>query len=312
MTRLFGSRQLSRKSSRLNKRLRAFLQALLVVALWSASPPLAKLTYRELEPVQVTAIRYVGAALVLLPIAVSRSLPRLKSMGTMDWMILVIMGVLGFSVGNTILYIGLETLPATTTSFLLNGIPIATVLLGLLTLGEKPRAMQWFGIFLALVGGSVFFGWRVAFDQRPAILLSLLGVLSISIYGLLARRMTRLERIDPVSLSAIPMGIGGLLLVVFILPIPHVSGQTVGILMWLTLVNSALAFVIWNNALKCMQAFEISVTGNLMPIGTAILAPIMLGEAVAPNAWIGMVISLIGVVLVGVGGREALFKTRVV
>ena len=77
----------------------------------------------------------------------------------MDWIQLAIMGLLAFSLGNTVLYIGLKTLPATSTSFLLNGIPIATVLLGIGILGEYPRWLQWCGILLAMVGGIVFF-WK--------------------------------------------------------------------------------------------------------------------------------------------------------
>jgi drug/metabolite transporter (DMT)-like permease len=61
-----------------------------------------------------------------------------------------------------------------------------------------------------------------------------------------------------------------------------------------------------------MQAFEISITANMMPIGTALLAPIILEEPVSRMAWLGMVISLIGVVLVGIGGRSIPIKTRVV
>jgi drug/metabolite transporter (DMT)-like permease len=222
------------------------------------------------------------------------------------------MGILGFSLGNTVLYIGLKTLPATTTSFLMNGIPIATVILGLITLREMPGWLQWVGILLAIIGGLVFFGGKIEIIQMKAVGLSLLGVVLISIYGLIARSLTRSGRIDAVSLSAFPMGFGSIFLIAFSWPFPTLSWRIIGILVWLTLINSAIAFVIWNHALKYMQAFEISITANLMPIGTALLAPIILGEPVSRMAWLGMIISLIGVVLVGIGGRSILIKSRVV
>jgi drug/metabolite transporter (DMT)-like permease len=296
----------------LNKRLLAFLQAMLVVALWSASPPLSKIAYAELTPVQVTAIRYCGAFLALSPLLWLRSRPTLRALEKTHWLQLVIMGILGFSLGNTVLYIGLKTLPATTTSFLMNGIPIATVILGLITLREMPGWLQWIGILLAIIGGLVFFGGKIEIIQMKAVGLSLLGVVLISIYGLIARSLTRSGRIDAVSLSAFPMGFGSIFLIAFSWPFPTLSWRIIGILVWLTLINSAIAFVIWNNALKYMQAFEISITANLMPIGTALLAPIILGEPVSRMAWLGMVVSLIGVVLVGIGGRSILIKSRVV
>jgi drug/metabolite transporter (DMT)-like permease len=296
----------------LNKRLLAFFQAMLVVVLWSASPPLSKFTYSELSPVQVTAIRYSGAALALFPLLWMRSRSILWALEKIDWFQLGVMGILGFSLGNTVLYIGLKTLPATTTSFLMNGIPIVTVILGAVTLREKPRWLQWIGMLMAIIGGLIFFGGKIEVVQMRAVGLSLLGVVLISIYGLLARSMTRSGRIDPVSLSAIPMGIGSIFLFAFSWPFPLLSWRIIGILVWLTLINSAIAFVIWNNALKYMQAFEISITANLMPIGTALLAPIILGEPVSGLAWLGMVISLVGVVLVGIGGRSILMNSRVV
>jgi drug/metabolite transporter (DMT)-like permease len=296
----------------LNKRLLAFLQALLVVVFWSASPPLSKIAYSELTPVQVTAIRYCGASLLLFPLVWMRSRPTLGALKKISWLQLMVMGILGFSLGNTVLYIGLKTLPATTTSFLMNGIPIATLILGALTLKEKPRWLQWVGILMAMIGGLIFFGGKIEVVQIMAVSLSLLGVVLISIYGLMARGMTRTGRIDAVSLSAIPMGFGSLFLLAFSWPFPVLSWRIIGILVWLTVINSAIAFVIWNNALKHMQAFEISITANMMPIGTALLAPIILEEPVSRMAWLGMVISLIGVVLVGIGGRSIPIKTRVV
>ena len=240
----------------------------------------------------------------------TRSGEIIVGLGRRDWLQLLVMGVLGFSLGNTFLYIGLESLPATTTSFLLNGIPILTVVLGILVLGEKPHWHQWVGIIVAVIGGMVYFGWRIKLDQGWAILWSLLGVLLISIYGILARSMTRRERIDPISLSAIPMGFGGFILLLFAFPIPRLSMSILGIVAWLTFINSAMAFVLWNGALKHMQAFEISITANLMPVGTAIIAPVILGEVVSGLAWVGMAVSLAGVLLVGVGGRSPGTKTR--
>lgn len=284
----------------------------MVVGLWSSSPPLIKIAMEELTPLQINCLRYGGAFLLLLPIIWLRSRPLLKHLERVDWIQLAIMGLLGFSLGNTVLYIGLKSLPATTTSFLLNGIPVATMLLGIGTLGEFPRWLQWCGMLLAMVGGLVFFGGRIEIIQIQPIILTFVGVFLISIYGLMARGITRGGRVGPVSLTAIPMGFGALVLLAFIWPMPVVSWRIVGILAWLTLINSALGFVIWNHALRSLQAFEISVMGNLMPIGTALLAPFFLGEMVSGKAWVGMSISLLGVVLVGVGGHSDPIKTRTI
>jgi drug/metabolite transporter (DMT)-like permease len=307
------SRGHSRKSSALNnKRALAFAEALLGVALWSSSAPLTKLAYAELDPLHIMSIRYSGAFLLLFPVLWMRSRPTLRKLQRREWIQLIFMGLLSFTLGNPLLYIGLQTIPATTSSFLMNGIPIATLMLGALTLREYPRLIQWGGILLASIGGIVFFGGHIELSEARGIGLSLIGVLLITIFGLLARDMTRRERIDPVALTAIPMGFGSVVLLAFIWPLPMPSLKVLGILAWLTFVNSAIAFVLWNHALKRLQAFEISITGNLMPIGTALLAPIFLGEPVSSMAWLGISLSLIGVILVGVGGKSAPLRNRMI
>ena len=296
----------------MSRRGQSFLEAILVVGLWSSSPPLIKIALGELSPLQINTVRYGGAALVLLPILWARSRSSLRKLTRREWVQLALMGLLGFSLGNSILYIGLKDLPATTTSFLLNGVPLVTVLLGTWTLGEHPRWLQWCGILIAVVGGVVFFGARIELTQAGPIGLSLIGVFLITVFGLIARALARSGRIDSISLTAIPMGFGGLFLLAFIWPLPVPSWSILGILAWLTFVNSAIAFVLWNHALKSMQAFEISVTGNLMPIGTALLAPFLLGEPVSGMAWLGMLISLVGVILVGYGGRSVPIKPGII
>jgi drug/metabolite transporter (DMT)-like permease len=60
-----------------------------------------------------------------------------------------------------------------------------------------------------------------------------------------------------------------------------------------------IAFLIWNHARQKLKAFEMSITVNLMPIGTALIAPLLIGETISGRAWAGMLVTLVGVLLVG-------------
>ncbi|MGH2606735.1 MAG: EamA family transporter, partial [Anaerolineales bacterium] len=103
---------------------------------------------------------------------------------------------------------------------------------------------------------------------------------------------------------ALPMAIGGGLLLIAAPPLPVPAARTLAILVFLGIVNSALAYILWNHALKQLQAFEISVLGNLIPIGTALLAPGILAERLMPRSWIGIAAALVGVILVAWAGRR--------
>ncbi len=65
-----------------------------------------------------------------------------------------------------------------------------------------------------------------------------------------------------------------------------------------------LAFLIWNHARQKLKAFEMSITLNLMPIGTALISPWLIGETIPGRAWIGMLVTLVGVLLVGFTGER--------
>jgi len=286
------------------KRVLAFLQVLLVIAFWSSSPPLIKLALRDLEAQEIAAMRYFGAFLVLLPWLLTRSRSTLQSLDGKAWLKLTLMGILGFAVGNTALFLGLKTLNATTGAFLMNGIPLITLIIGAILLKEHPGRLQWFGVAVALAGGTIYFWGNVELNQREGVLWLVVAVVSLASYGLFGRSMAKGRGADPIILTAIPMGIGAGLLLALDWPSSLPNGPTLGVMLWLTVVNSAFAFWLWNHALEHLQAFEISVMGNLMPIGTALISGLLLHEEVPLQSWQGMLLTLAGVILVGLGGPK--------
>jgi len=208
------------------KRVLAFLQVLLVIAFWSSSPPLIKLALRDLEAQEIAAMRYFGAFLVLLPWLLTRSRSTLQSLDGKAWLKLTLMGILGFTVGNTALFLGLKTLNATTGAFLMNGIPLITLILGAILLKEHPGHLQWLGVAVALAGGVIYFWGNVELNQREGVLWLVVAVVSLASYGLFGRSMAKGRGADPIILTAIPMGIGAGLLLALDWPSSLPSGAT--------------------------------------------------------------------------------------
>jgi probable blue pigment (indigoidine) exporter len=282
------------------------LEALVVAAVWSASPILVQLVLRELSPFQVAGIRYFGAFLALLPFLLLRSRKTLARLSWSAWARLALMGILSYTIGNSLFFWGLGRLPATTGSFLLNAIPIYTVVIGGIWLGEWPNRRQILGAGLTLAGALLFFGFRVGAGQGPAIAVALVGVLAMSVFGVMSRSFARSGEIDTVALAAVPLFPGGglLLLLQPVRAIP--SAEALLVLAWLALVNSALAYILWTHAQKRLKAYEISLVGNLMPMGTALISTLVFNQAVPAWSWVGIGVALIGVFLVGAaaGGRN--------
>jgi len=144
----------------------------------------------------------------------------------------------------------------------------------------------------------------VDLDDVYSIGLTLIGVLAYTINGLIGRSIAREKKVDSLTLAALPMGIGGFA-ILFISPVQAFPPRsTWGIMLWLIVPSSMLAFFLWNHARQKLKAFEMSITLNLMPIGTALISPWLIGETIPGRAWVGMLVTLAGVSLVGLTGER--------
>jgi drug/metabolite transporter (DMT)-like permease len=282
------------------------LESILVVAIWSSSFPLVKIGLTELTPFQIAGVRYFGAFIALVPFLLTHSRGTLKRMPRRSWVRLAAMGLIAYPLGNSMLFWGLQSLHSTTSAFLLNAMPLATLALGVVWLNEKPTRLQLIGLVIALAGGVVFFGTRVPGAETVPIVVTLAGAACLAVFGVMAREFARDGLVDGVTLAGIPLLFGGGLLMIVVPPTQLPSARVSAILVWLAVVNSALAYLLWNHALRRLQAFEISIVTNLMPMGTGLLAPLLIGESVGPTAWIGIGVALAGVVLVALGSRRPL------
>jgi drug/metabolite transporter (DMT)-like permease len=63
--------------------------------------------------------------------------------------------------------------------------------------------------------------------------------------------------------------------------LPRLSPQMWAILLFLSCINTALAFTLWNTSLTRLTAFEANIINNTMLVQIAILSWIFLGDAIS-------------------------------
>jgi len=176
--------------------------------------------------------------------------------------------------------------------------PLLVGVLGALVLAERLRPRQWGGIALAVSGAWLFFG--------PAPLPSgAVGPLSVVAFGAVAgalsavigRGLNREGRLSPLTITCVSMGLGAAVLLVVGLAVetpPRLGPAAWAIVGWLAVVNTALAFTLWNHTLRTLTAAQSSVLNNTMVVQIAILAWVFLGERFS-------LVQGVGLALVGVG-----------
>ena len=283
--------------------LKAILLALFVTFLWSTSFVIIKIGLAEIPPLTFAGLRYTIAFICLLPLAFTKkNRSEFKKFGKNDWTKLFIYGLLFIAFTQGAMFTGLLFLPAVTVSLWLNFTPLVVAVMAIVLINEYPTVLQWSGVVLFIIGIlTYFFPIMLSEYQEIGLIVMTIGVLANSGSAVLGRSINRESRINPLVVTIVSMGIGAIILLVsgiLVQGLPSISLQNVLYLLWLAVINTALAFTIWNYTLRTLSAMESSIINGTMLIQIAILAWVFLGEAITFQEGIGMLIAASGAVLV--------------
>jgi len=284
-----------------NLHIKAVLQALFVTFLWATSWVLIKIGLQaSLPAITFAGLRYFIAFLCLFPFILIDPIHRntIRSFSRSTWIQLTLLGIMFYAVTQGAQFISLAFLPAATLSLLLNFSPIFVALPSGFLNKEPPSIIQWGGILLSTIGAIVYFlPLNIPSVQMFGLTIAFIGVLANSGSSLLGRQVNHRSGLSPILITSISMGIGGSLLLV-------VGATTQGfghldlvqwlIVGWLAVVNTALAFTLWNNSLRTLTAVESSIINSTMLPQIAVLAWLFLDEPLNIR-------QIFGIVLVGVG-----------
>jgi len=277
----------------------AILEAVFVNIIWASSFIFVKLLLKDLGPLTIGGLRYFIGFLVLLPFMLRKG--RLDALPRRMWLRLLLIGLSAYTIGNGAMFWSLKYLPATTVSFMMSMITLLVLFGSILWLKEIPTRLQTVGILVTLGGTALFFLVGLKPGEPLGMAILSIGLISFTLFGVLGREAARGQKVDTLSLTAIPLALGGGLLLLVALPLeglPHASPGTWGLVLWLAAVNTALGYILYNHALQVLTAFEMNVMLNLSPLWTALMAWFLLSERLLLWQWIGMVIVVVGVALV--------------
>lgn len=287
----------------------AILLALLVTFLWSTSFVIIKLGLKEIPPLTFAGLRYFIAFICLLPFVFTKEkLIEIKSIDHKGWLKLIALGIIFYTATQGTQFIGLSLLPSVTVSLWLNFTPIIVAILGILFLSEIPSLRQWIGTALFILGIlTYFFPINLSGNQITGLIVMTIGVLANSGSAILGRDINRDSKYHPIVVTVISIGVGAVLLLVLgisVQGLPPISFVNIIYLLWLAIINTALAFTLWNLSLRKLTAMESSIINGTMLIQIAVLAWIFLDEAITLQEGIGMLIAVVGAVLVQLRKRK--------
>ena len=287
---------------RFSPRLRAILQAFFVTFLWSTSWVLIKYALDEIPPLTFAGLRYTLAFVVLLPGLWKHK--KVRALSAKEWRRLIVLGLVFYAMTQGGQFLTLNHLEAVTFSLLLNFTTVLVAFIGAVVLREVPSRSQWVGMVIFIAGALVYFG-QVSIPREQALGLALAGftVCANAAAALLGRSVNRDGTIPPLVVTVISMGVGAITLLGIGLVtqgLPPLSPTGWLIVIWLAVINTALAFTLWNKTLQILSAVESSIINNTMLVQIAVLAWLFLGERLAFSDVAGLVLAMVGALIVQV------------
>ena len=284
----------------------AFL--LVLATLWGASYTFIKLGVATIPPVTLIAARTLIASLVLLAVLRSRGLSLPRDGAT--WRRFMFQACLNSVVPFTLIAWAERDVDAGLATILNSTSPIFTFLLtAAVTRHEPATARKLLGVVAGIVGTAIIVGMQ-ALDGLGRELWAQLAIVAATIcYAGAAIFGRSFKGLDPMMPAAGSMLCGAALLIPasLVLDRPWAlapSSSSLAALIGLSLFSTALAFVIYFRLVQTLGSVGTTSQAYLrVPIGVGIGA-LVLGEALPPSAWAGMLCVLLGVAAMTIPARK--------
>lgn len=268
----------------------------ITIFLWASAFTGIRAALTAYLPEHVSLLRLLVGSIALIFVAIIQKvrLPELK-----DIPIILLLGFLGFSVYQTALSFGEQTVSAGVASLLVSTTPIFTSLLALLFFHEKFGLWGWIGSLIGFSGVAFISlgGLTESFSLNAGIILVLAASLSESIYFVFQN--TYLKKYGFVGFTIYTVWSGTIFMMIFSPglwgAISHAPIDITLIVVYLGIFPTVIPYFTLAYITSRTGASEATSSLYLTPVFAFAIAWIWLGEVPHSSAIIGGLITLSGV-----------------
>ncbi len=290
---------------------------LAVAAIWGSAVPVIKVTLGNFPPVLFLTYRFLITSLILLPLFFILERPK-KFKSIKELSLIFISGLLGSSINLGLLFWGLDNTTSLSASLLSSLSPLMVVIAAVFLLHEHVTKQEKIGVTLAFLGTIAFIASSsiVAQDTQRTLfgnLIILIANSALVVYVLITKSLLK-ESFSAFYLTASMFLIGLFtmlpLAIIFHGPPSNLISYTLNQSLfshagvwYMAIFSGALAYFLYQEGQKRIEAGEAIIFHYLVPFFTAPLAFIWLKEAIN----IPMIVSMI---VIGCGVFIAEFRKR--
>jgi drug/metabolite transporter (DMT)-like permease len=291
-----------------DSRTRALALLVLLTLVWGGSVPVMKLGLEAASPIGLVAWRYACAAPFFLPVLLRRPMPAPAALAS-----LAALAALGLCAGQLGQILGVQRTSAVVATIITATIPILTVLLGSVRLGQPVRPHHVIGLVLAFAGivlatagaGPPGAGFSVQGLVGDACLLG--SSCCIAAYYVFSAELALRHGVMTVSGWTTVLGAA------FLSPLAvwtaatgqvHLAAVSVGAILYLGLLVTVLGITIWLTALRDLPVRIAASSQYMQPLVGIAVSAALFGTVLRPAFGVGTALVLAGIGLGAMPGAK--------
>ncbi|ACM15930.1 TPA: DMT family transporter [Bacillus pacificus] len=278
------------------------LYLILASSIWGGMYVVVKVLVSVIPPLELVWLRYLVAIVALLIIGfVTKQKWRIEKR---YFLIIIAIGVIGYAISIVTQETGTMLSSAQMGAIITSSTPAFMVVFAWLILKERLTFKKGISVCLATIGVIIIVGIG---DLNMS---NMLGGISLLIAALTWALMSVLVKRLPSDYSQIVVTtystlVALIVLTPFVLPRLHaidvsqLTRPTIwGGLLYLGIISTAVAFLLWNRGLQMLNASSGGLFFFFQPVVGTLLGWLILGEKIGVTFWVGSTLILIGVLLV--------------
>src|SRR5450830_312561 len=274
---------------------------LLAIFIWAGNTVVNKMAVGAIFPAEIGFYRWLLAGLLFTPFMFRQVLAHWSQIRPNLGRIFVL-GVLGMAVYQSLAYFAATLTSATNMGIILSLMPLMSLTLAIFSLGQRVTAgalagavLSFAGVLLVVSTGSLTALLSHGVNLGDAMML--IATLAYAIYSTLLKKWQL--RLPPLVLLYLQV----LVAVVVLFPLFLFSAKAglgwanIPLVLYACLLASMLAPLAWMHSVKTLGPSRTTLFFNLLPLITALIAALVLKEALAPYHLVGGLLTLGGVIL---------------
>ncbi|USL38046.1 MULTISPECIES: DMT family transporter [Priestia] len=274
----------------------------LAASIWGGMYVVVKVVVAVIPPLELVWIRYVIAILALVIIGlIKRQSWRINKRHIP---LIIAIGVIGNAISIVTQEYGTMLSSAQMGAIITSSTPAFMVIFARLILKEKLNMKKGISICLATIGVLLIVGnGHINMSSQLGGISLLMAALTWALMSILIKRVP--NSYSPVVITTYSILVAILVLTPFVykrlgeIHISKLADPTIGGgLLYLGIVSTALAFILWNRGLQLLNASSGGLFFFFQPLVGTLLGWLLLGESIGGTFWIGSFLILSGVLLV--------------